>query len=165
MNCIKNCHAGHVVEFIRHDRFFCDCGAGTLNNCCQLQGEPTQDTDTLYDSAAPMETHTLRVNWIVSNLCWSFYSPKWGQSSLCEMCRCVVPCIVCYIYVTPGKLFVIYLWRDCDQRQHKCYFEKNCLICFKCFLGQWIFCFFVKSVGFSMYWARNVWVIILERLK
>jgi hypothetical protein len=24
--------------------------------------EPTQDTDTLYDSAAPIETHTLRVN-------------------------------------------------------------------------------------------------------
>ncbi|XP_029642703.1 F-box only protein 11-like [Octopus sinensis] len=62
VNCIKNCHAGHDVEFIRHDRFFCDCGAGTLNNQCKLQGEPTQDTDTLYDSAAPMESHTLRVN-------------------------------------------------------------------------------------------------------
>lgn len=43
-------------------RFFCDCGAGTLNNQCQLQGEPTQDTDTLYDSAAPIESHTLMVN-------------------------------------------------------------------------------------------------------
>ena len=43
-------------------RFFCDCGAGTLNNQCQLQGEPTQDTDTLYDSAPPMESHTLMVN-------------------------------------------------------------------------------------------------------
>lgn len=42
--------------------FFCDCGAGTLTNQCQLQGEPTQDTDTLYDSAAPMESHTLMVN-------------------------------------------------------------------------------------------------------
>ncbi|XP_064600196.1 F-box only protein 11-like [Liolophura sinensis] len=62
VNCIKTCHGGHEVEFIRHDRFFCDCGAGTLNNACQLQGEPTQDTDTLYDSAAPMESHTLRVN-------------------------------------------------------------------------------------------------------
>lgn len=62
VNCIKNCHAGHDVEFIRHDRFFCDCGAGTLSNQCQLQGEPTQDTDTLYDSAAPMESHTLMVN-------------------------------------------------------------------------------------------------------
>ncbi|KAL3874906.1 hypothetical protein ACJMK2_037858 [Sinanodonta woodiana] len=62
INCIKTCHADHEVEFIRHDRFFCDCGAGTLNNSCQLQGEPTQDTDTLYDSAAPMESHTLRVN-------------------------------------------------------------------------------------------------------
>ncbi|RWS04399.1 hypothetical protein B4U79_05437, partial [Dinothrombium tinctorium] len=62
VNCIKTCHAGHEVEFIRHDRFFCDCGAGTLSNQCQLQGEPTQDTDTLYDSAAPMESHTLMVN-------------------------------------------------------------------------------------------------------
>ncbi|KAK6635400.1 F-box only protein 11 [Polyplax serrata] len=62
INCIKTCHAGHDVEFIRHDRFFCDCGAGTLTNQCQLQGEPTQDTDTLYDSAAPMESHTLMVN-------------------------------------------------------------------------------------------------------
>ncbi|XP_013170771.1 PREDICTED: F-box only protein 11 isoform X2 [Papilio xuthus] len=62
VNCIKTCHSGHDVEFIRHDRFFCDCGAGTLSNQCQLQGEPTQDTDTLYDSAAPMESHTLMVN-------------------------------------------------------------------------------------------------------
>lgn len=47
--------------------FFCDCGAGTLTNQCQLQGEPTQDTDTLYDSAAPMESHTLMVNWCGGN--------------------------------------------------------------------------------------------------
>lgn len=89
VNCIKTCHNGHDVEFIRHDRyvvwivlfvvkiysfifislplhlirFFCDCGARTLSNQCQLQDEPTQDTDTLYDSAAPMESHTLMVNW------------------------------------------------------------------------------------------------------
>ncbi|CAH0400562.1 unnamed protein product [Chilo suppressalis] len=52
------------TSFPMHDfyRFFCDCGAGTLSNQCQLQGEPTQDTDTLYDSAAPMESHTLMVN-------------------------------------------------------------------------------------------------------
>ncbi|KAI5747863.1 hypothetical protein M8J77_019320 [Diaphorina citri] len=62
VNCIKSCHAGHDVAFIRHDRFFCDCGAGTLTKQCQLQGEPTQDTDTLYDSAAPIESHTLMVN-------------------------------------------------------------------------------------------------------
>lgn len=62
VNCIKTCHSGHDVEFIRHDRFFCDCGAGTLHSACQLQGESTQDTDTLYDSAAPMESHTLMVN-------------------------------------------------------------------------------------------------------
>uniref|UniRef100_A0A6A7G3I3 F-box only protein 11-like n=1 Tax=Hirondellea gigas TaxID=1518452 RepID=A0A6A7G3I3_9CRUS len=59
VNCINTCHSGHIVEFIRHDRFFCDCGAGTLSNQCQLQGEPTQDTDTLYDSAAPMESQSL----------------------------------------------------------------------------------------------------------
>ncbi|KAK2727647.1 F-box only protein 11-like [Artemia franciscana] len=62
VNCIKTCHSGHDIEFVRHDRFFCDCGAGTLSNQCQLQGESTQETDTLYDSAPPMETHTLMVN-------------------------------------------------------------------------------------------------------
>lgn len=50
------------ISCIDISRFFCDCGAGTLSNQCQLQGEPTQDTDTLYDSAAPMESHTLMVN-------------------------------------------------------------------------------------------------------
>jgi F-box protein 11 len=30
VNCIKICHQGHDVEFIRHDRFFCDCGAGMI---------------------------------------------------------------------------------------------------------------------------------------
>ncbi|CAG0898407.1 unnamed protein product [Darwinula stevensoni] len=59
INCIRTCHSGHDVEFIRHDRFFCDCGAGTLHSQCQLQGEPSQDTDTVYDSAAPIESHTL----------------------------------------------------------------------------------------------------------
>ncbi|XP_033120431.1 F-box only protein 11-like [Anneissia japonica] len=62
VNCIKRCHAGHDVEFVTHDRFFCDCGAGTLSLQCQLAGEPTKDTDTLYDSAAPIESHTLMVN-------------------------------------------------------------------------------------------------------
>ena len=51
-----------LINSFDHSRFFCDCGAGTLSNQCQLQGEPTQDTDTLYDSAAPMESHTLMVN-------------------------------------------------------------------------------------------------------
>lgn len=69
VNCIRTCHSGHDVEFIRHDRFFCDCGAGTLTNQCQLQGESTQDTDTLYDSAAPMESHTLMVNWNLFKHC------------------------------------------------------------------------------------------------
>ncbi|KAA0188726.1 hypothetical protein HAZT_HAZT002692 [Hyalella azteca] len=40
VNCINTCHS-------------------TLSNQCQLQGEPTQDTDTLYDSAAPMESQSL----------------------------------------------------------------------------------------------------------
>ncbi|XP_033627514.1 F-box only protein 11-like isoform X2 [Asterias rubens] len=62
VNCIKRCHAGHDWEFVTHDRFFCDCGAGTLSLQCQLAGEPTKDTDTLYDSAAPIESHTLMVN-------------------------------------------------------------------------------------------------------
>ncbi|KAF0302839.1 F-box only protein 11 [Amphibalanus amphitrite] len=62
VNCIKICHAGHSVEYIRHDRFFCDCGARGLRNPCQLQGEPTQDSDTLYDSAQPSESHTLKYN-------------------------------------------------------------------------------------------------------
>ncbi|KAM9804338.1 F-box only protein 11a [Neosynchiropus ocellatus] len=62
VNCIKKCHQGHDVEFIRHDRFFCDCGAGTLSNPCTLAGEPTHDTDTLYDSAPPIESNTLQHN-------------------------------------------------------------------------------------------------------
>uniref|UniRef100_A0A670HQE7 F-box protein 11 n=1 Tax=Podarcis muralis TaxID=64176 RepID=A0A670HQE7_PODMU len=61
VNCIKKCHQGHDVEFIRHDRFFCDCGAGTLSNPCTLAGEPTHDTDTLYDSAPPIESNTLQL--------------------------------------------------------------------------------------------------------
>jgi len=43
-------------------RFFCDCGAGTLSNPCTLAGEPTHDTDTLYDSAPPIESNTLQHN-------------------------------------------------------------------------------------------------------
>lgn len=62
VNCIKVCHSGHSVEYIRHDRFFCDCGARGLRNPCHLQGEPTQDSDTLYDSAQPIESHTLKYN-------------------------------------------------------------------------------------------------------
>ncbi|XP_057303368.1 F-box only protein 11-like isoform X1 [Hydractinia symbiolongicarpus] len=43
VNCIKNCHGGHDVEFVRHDRFFCDCGAGTTSNPCKL----TSSNDTI----------------------------------------------------------------------------------------------------------------------
>uniref|UniRef100_A0AC35U3W8 F-box only protein 11 n=1 Tax=Rhabditophanes sp. KR3021 TaxID=114890 RepID=A0AC35U3W8_9BILA len=58
INCIKVCHKGHEVEFVRHDRFFCDCGAGTLDqqSCC-LQTE-IRDNDTVYDSAIPVESET-----------------------------------------------------------------------------------------------------------
>eukprot|EP00112_Aurelia_sp_Birch-Aquarium-sp1_P000670 Seg1064.6 transcript_id=Seg1064.6/GoldUCD/mRNA.D3Y31 product="F-box only protein 11" protein_id=Seg1064.6/GoldUCD/D3Y31 len=36
VNCIRTCHEGHEVEFVRHDRFFCDCGAGTTTTSCRL---------------------------------------------------------------------------------------------------------------------------------
>jgi len=63
INCIKTCHRDHEVEFVRHDRFFCDCGAGTLEMRCRLQTE-VRDNDTVYDSATPTETETLRATWI-----------------------------------------------------------------------------------------------------
>lgn len=45
---LHNCSAvNKCVEFIRPDRFFCDCGTGTLSNPCTLAGEPTQDTDNV----------------------------------------------------------------------------------------------------------------------
>ncbi|CAI5450223.1 unnamed protein product [Caenorhabditis angaria] len=56
-NCIKTCHRGHVVEHVRFDRFFCDCGAGTLERNCHLQNVP-RDNDTVYDSATPISTET-----------------------------------------------------------------------------------------------------------
>jgi len=65
VNCIRVCHRGHDVEFVRHDRFFCDCGAGTLDKQhCKLQTE-IRDNDTVYDSATPTETET--VNVVVQN--------------------------------------------------------------------------------------------------
>jgi len=36
VNCIRACHDGHEVQFVRHDRFFCDCGAGTTKTSCKL---------------------------------------------------------------------------------------------------------------------------------
>ncbi|EFP11079.1 CRE-DRE-1 protein [Caenorhabditis remanei] len=72
-NCIKHCHRGHTVELVRFDRyssilcsstshfysyrFFCDCGAGTLERHCHLQNVP-RDNDTVYDSATPISTET-----------------------------------------------------------------------------------------------------------
>jgi len=58
VNCIRVCHLGHKVEFVRHDRFFCDCGARNLEQqCCRLQIE-TVDNDTIYDSATPIDAET-----------------------------------------------------------------------------------------------------------
>uniref|UniRef100_A0A8R1HQH9 F-box domain-containing protein n=2 Tax=Caenorhabditis japonica TaxID=281687 RepID=A0A8R1HQH9_CAEJA len=57
LNCIKHCHRGHTVELVRFDRFFCDCGAGTLERHCHLQNVP-RDNDTVYDSATPISTET-----------------------------------------------------------------------------------------------------------
>ncbi|CAB3397077.1 unnamed protein product [Caenorhabditis bovis] len=56
-NCIKTCHRGHTIEHVRFDRFFCDCGAGTLERQCHLQNVP-RDNDTVYDSATPISTET-----------------------------------------------------------------------------------------------------------
>lgn len=36
VNCIRTCHEGHEIQFVRHDRFFCDCGAGTTTTSCRL---------------------------------------------------------------------------------------------------------------------------------
>lgn len=61
-SCINVCHRGHQVEFVRRDRFYCDCGAGTLeqHTCC-LQTE-IRDNDTVYDSAQPTESETMNNN-------------------------------------------------------------------------------------------------------
>lgn len=42
-------------------RFFCDCGAGSLERQCTLQSE-VRDNDTVYDSATPTETETPQQN-------------------------------------------------------------------------------------------------------
>eukprot|EP01135_Chromosphaera_perkinsii_P004666 Nk52_evm15s293 gene=Nk52_evmTU15s293 len=46
VNCITHCHKGHHVEFIRHDRFFCDCGAGSLRGGCGLMRQVNASTTT-----------------------------------------------------------------------------------------------------------------------
>uniref|UniRef100_A0A1I7XHY1 Beta_helix domain-containing protein n=1 Tax=Heterorhabditis bacteriophora TaxID=37862 RepID=A0A1I7XHY1_HETBA len=56
----KNCYK--FVNFIFHSscflfRFFCDCGAGTLEHQCRLQTE-VRDNDTVYDSATPTGSDT-----------------------------------------------------------------------------------------------------------
>ena len=60
--CAKVCHKDHDLSYAKCGSFFCDCGARGLRNPCHLQGEPTQDSDTLYDSAQPIESHTLKYN-------------------------------------------------------------------------------------------------------
>ncbi|CAI4231347.1 unnamed protein product [Auanema sp. JU1783] len=72
-NCIKVCHKGHKVEFVRHDRFFCDCGNGTLeSHRCSLQTE-VRDNDTVYDSNMPTECHRL------PRYHSGFHDHKWGK--------------------------------------------------------------------------------------
>ncbi|KAJ7388161.1 F-box only protein 11 [Desmophyllum pertusum] len=39
VSCVKGCHAGHEVKFVRRDRFFCDCGAGSSGVLCKLISE------------------------------------------------------------------------------------------------------------------------------
>ncbi|XP_074628345.1 uncharacterized protein LOC141886183 isoform X2 [Acropora palmata] len=39
VSCVKGCHDGHNVEFVRRDRFFCDCGAGSSGVLCKLVSE------------------------------------------------------------------------------------------------------------------------------
>jgi len=46
INCIETCHSGHEVEFVRHDRFFCDCGAGTTPYSCKIASS-TPATNTI----------------------------------------------------------------------------------------------------------------------
>ncbi|XP_022794432.1 F-box only protein 11-like [Stylophora pistillata] len=36
VSCVKGCHEGHDVKFVRRDRFFCDCGAGSSGVLCKL---------------------------------------------------------------------------------------------------------------------------------
>lgn len=39
VSCVKGCHDGHDLEFVRRDRFFCDCGAGSSGVLCKLISE------------------------------------------------------------------------------------------------------------------------------
>jgi F-box protein 11 len=43
-NCIKRCHHNHKVEYVRYDKFFCDCGSGGLKADCVLTGIRTLTT-------------------------------------------------------------------------------------------------------------------------
>jgi F-box protein 11 len=49
--CIRNCHQGHETEFVRHDRFYCDCGAGLLTSQCLITaaGSEQQEITPLSD--------------------------------------------------------------------------------------------------------------------
>lgn len=120
VNCIKTCHAGHDVEFIRHDRFFCDCGAGTLSNQCRLQGEPTQDTDTLYDSAAPIESHTLRVNW-PHNWTWPLFCLRPEAAVILPEFASLVVMFSFFLWHTIGVGIDAYLMSgDCVEQETEC---------------------------------------------
>lgn len=63
ISCAKTCHCGHKLEFIRHDRFLCDCGAGMLETTCQLRHDNvSHENDTIYNSSAPIESNTLSLD-------------------------------------------------------------------------------------------------------
>ncbi|KXJ14961.1 F-box only protein 11 [Exaiptasia diaphana] len=42
ISCVNKCHRGHNISFVRHDRFFCDCGAGSTGINCKLTGESSR---------------------------------------------------------------------------------------------------------------------------
>jgi F-box protein 11 len=46
-SCIKKCHLNHQIQFVRYDRFFCDCGAGSLKSPCLLVETRNDSSDQI----------------------------------------------------------------------------------------------------------------------
>jgi hypothetical protein len=76
-------------------RFFCDCGAGTLEKQCRLQTE-IRDNDTVYDSATPTESDTPKANW---------QSMEWHEQQLLHFLICTY--IVHFLTHTRGRMRVL----------------------------------------------------------
>lgn len=80
VNCIKQCHQGHDVQFVRRDRFFCDCGAGSTGIRCQLlkkeelveQSSPEAQTSHNSSSQAQSRVNT-RCSSDVARASWQNY--------------------------------------------------------------------------------------------